>query len=57
MSWNWHFPPAQWLRQYRAEDLKFDAIAGITLAAYAVPVSMAYATLARLPPHHGIYCY
>jgi high affinity sulfate transporter 1 len=32
-------------------------IAGITLAAYAIPVSLAYATLAGLPPHYGIYCY
>lgn len=32
-------------------------MAGVTLAAYAVPVSMAYAALAGLPPHHGIYCY
>jgi SulP family sulfate permease len=52
-----HFPPAQWLRQYRAEWLRFDVVAGITLAAYAIPVSMAYAALAGLPPHHGIYCY
>ena len=57
MSWRSHFPPAQWLRQYRAEWLKFDAVAGITLAAYAIPVSMAYASLAGVPPHHGIYCY
>jgi high affinity sulfate transporter 1 len=34
-----------------------DAIAGVTLAAYAIPVSLAYASLAGLPPHHGIYCY
>ena len=40
-----------------AEWLKFDAVAGITLAAYAIPVSMAYASLAGVPPHHGIYCY
>nr|WP_197453486.1 SulP family inorganic anion transporter [Caulifigura coniformis] len=32
-------------------------IAGLTLAAYAIPVSMAYATLAGVPPQHGIYCY
>ena len=32
-------------------------VAGVTLAAYAIPVSMAYASLAGLPPHHGIYCY
>jgi high affinity sulfate transporter 1 len=34
-----------------------DAIAGVTLAAYAIPVSLAYASLAGLPPHYGIYCY
>lgn len=27
------------------------------MAAYAVPVSMAYASLAGLPPQSGIYCY
>ena len=32
-------------------------MAGATLAAYAIPVSLAYATLAGLPPQHGIYCY
>lgn len=32
-------------------------VAGITLAAYAIPVSLAYATLAGLPPQRGIYCY
>jgi len=47
----------QWLSCYHAQWLKADAIAGITLAAYAIPVSMAYATLAGLPPHHGIYAY
>ena len=29
----------------------------MTLAAYAIPVSMAYASLAGVPPEHGIYCY
>jgi high affinity sulfate transporter 1 len=29
----------------------------VTLAAYAIPVSLAYATLAGLPPQYGIYCY
>ena len=32
-----------------------DAVAGLTLAAYAIPVSLAYATLAGLPPQAGIY--
>jgi MFS superfamily sulfate permease-like transporter len=37
--------------------LRFDVVAGITLAAYAVPVSLAYAGLAGLPPQTGLYCY
>jgi len=55
--WRSVFPPAQWLPGYRAAWLRSDAIAGVTLAAYAVPVSMAYASLAGLPPQYGIYCY
>ncbi len=51
------FPPAQWLREYDRSWLPKDLIAGITLAAYAVPVSLAYATLAGMPPQNGIYCY
>ncbi len=57
VTWRSLFPPVQWLRTYRAGWLKFDIVAGITLAAYAIPVSMAYASLAGLPPQHGIYCY
>src|SRR5499427_2817903 len=51
------FPPAQWLPSYRAAWLPRDVLAGITLAAYAIPVSLAYAALAGLPPEYGIYCY
>lgn len=51
------FPPLQWLRSYQSNWLPKDAIAGITLAAYAIPVSLAYATLAGMPPQNGIYCY
>lgn len=51
------FPPAQWLREYDRSWLPKDLVAGITLAAYAVPVSLAYATLAGMPPQNGIYCY
>lgn len=50
-------PVAHWLREYRSEWLVGDAVAGLTLAAYAIPVSLAYASLAGLPPHCGIYCY
>src|ERR1700749_5096536 len=32
-------------------------VPGVALAAYAIPVSLAYATLAGLPPQVGIYGY
>ena len=51
------FPPAQWLPRYQRSWLRHDIVAGITLAAYAIPVSLAYASLAGLPPQYGIYCY
>jgi SulP family sulfate permease len=37
--------------------LSFDLVSGVTLAAYAIPVSLAYATLAGLPPQVGLYAY
>lgn len=51
------FPPAQWLAGYRSAWLPSDIVAGVTLAAYAIPVSLAYAALAGLPPQIGIYGY
>jgi len=39
------------------EWLPRDAVAGVTLAAYGIPVSLAYASLAGLAPQYGIYCY
>src|SRR5438132_875028 len=57
MSWTRFFPPAEWFSAYRAAWLRHDVIAGITLAAYAIPVSLAYAALAGLPPQIGIYGY
>jgi sulfate permease, SulP family len=56
-TWLSHFPPARWLAEYRAAWLPSDAVAGVTLAAYAIPVSLAYAGLAGLPPQVGIYGY
>ena len=53
----WWFPPAGWLSEYRPSWLCGDIVAGITLAAYAIPVSLAYAGLAGLPPQVGIYGY
>jgi sulfate permease, SulP family len=57
MSNNSLFPPLQWLKGYLPRHLGQDAFAGITLAAYAIPVSMAYASLAGLPVQYGIYGY
>src|SRR5690349_8973918 len=56
-TWTRFFPPAEWLATYRREWLPSDAVAGITLAAYAIPVSLAYAALAGLPPQVGVYGY
>ena len=56
-TWLWWFPPARWLAEYRAAWLPSDIVAGITLAAYAIPVSLAYAGLAGLPPQVGVYGY
>jgi len=57
MTWLFWFPPARWLAEYRPSWLLGDIVAGITLAAYAIPVSLAYAGLAGLPPQVGIYGY
>jgi high affinity sulfate transporter 1 len=51
------FPILSWLPQYETQWFRFDFIAGITLAAYAIPVSLAYASLAGLPSQSGLYCY
>src|SRR5438045_8138424 len=51
------FPPFEWLKNYNSKLLSKDLVAGVTLAAYGIPVSLAYATLAGLPPQYGIYGY
>jgi high affinity sulfate transporter 1 len=48
-------PVFGWLPSYDRSWLKFDIIAGLTLAAFAIPNNMAYATLAGLPPEYGLY--
>lgn len=50
-------PILQWLPHYQAGWIRSDLVAGLTLAAYAIPVSVAYASLAGLPPQAGLYCY
>jgi sulfate permease, SulP family len=50
-------PIIDWLPQYQRSWLRPDVVAGLTLTAYAVPVSVAYSSLAGLPPQAGLYCY
>jgi sulfate permease, SulP family len=51
------WPIAPWLPRYQLGWLPFDLLAGLTLAAYAIPVSLAYSSLAGLPSQTGLYCY
>ncbi|MEV0289636.1 MULTISPECIES: sulfate permease [unclassified Kribbella] len=48
-------PGVTLLRQYRLAWLRFDVIAGVTVAAYFVPQVMAYAQLAGLPAVTGLW--
>ncbi len=52
-----YVPAVKWLRDYTLALFGKDAVSGLTLAAYAIPVSLAYATLAGLPPQYGVYGY
>ena len=57
LAWHRYLPPLAWLVHYQAVWLTGDFVAGVTLAAYAIPVALAYAALAGLPPQVGIYGY
>ena len=49
-------PFLSWIRTYdRGAWLRPDILAGVTVAAFSVPESMAYAGLAGLSPEHGLY--
>src|ERR1700751_3737781 len=48
---------AEWLRGYGRGRIRLDTIAGLSLAAFVIPESLAYASLADLPPVSGLYCY
>jgi len=58
-------PYAQWLyrivpafdslRTYTWHDFSSDTMAGLTVAAVAVPQAMAYAQIAGIPPQYGLY--
>lgn len=57
ISFKSFIPPLQWFPSYNLRTLREDAVAGLMLTAYAIPVSLAYATLAGLPPQYGIFGY
>ncbi len=46
-----------WRSAWQRDAVRGDVIAGTTLAAYAVPSSIAYAQLAGMPVATGLYCY
>ena len=49
-----YVPIVTWLPAYDKADLRFDAIAGIVSWGVMVPVAMAYAGLAGMPPETGL---
>jgi hypothetical protein len=44
-----------WLRGYRRTWLSVDVVAGLTLAAVAIPECMGYTSIARMPIVTGLY--
>ncbi|MBB1241982.1 sulfate permease [Streptomyces durbertensis] len=48
-------PLLGWLPDYSRAVLRHDLVAGLTVAVMLVPQSMAYATLAGMPPVTGLY--
>ena len=56
-GWKHAFVPyLQWIGELKNKDtVRADVIAGITVALVLVPQSMAYAQLAGLPVHYGLY--
>ena len=45
----------QWIRQYKMTWLSGDVIAGVTLAAIAIPEVMGYTSIAQTPVVTGLY--
>jgi Sulfate permease family len=50
LTWLWLFPPARWLPGYRSSWVRGDVVAGVTLAAYAIPVSLLCRTCGPAAP-------
>ncbi|HSN77737.1 MAG TPA: SulP family inorganic anion transporter, partial [Anaerolineae bacterium] len=50
-----YVPITEWLPAYPRNSLRRDLISGITVWGVMVPVAMAYAEMAGLPPEAGLY--
>ncbi|XP_043279166.1 sodium-independent sulfate anion transporter [Venturia canescens] len=48
-------PILRWLPKYNGEDALGDFVAGITVGLTVIPQSLAYSTVAGLPPQYGLY--
>jgi SulP family sulfate permease len=49
------FPILSWLPRYKADNLKADFPAGLTVGVMLIPQGMAYALIAGLPMEYGLY--
>ena len=49
------FTAQRWLRRYHFGKFKGDALAGLTVGVMLIPMGMAYAVLAGVPPIYGLY--
>ena len=52
-----YIPAFHWIGTYTTRRFGLDLVAGLSLAAFVIPESLAYASLAQLPPVTGLYCY
>jgi MFS superfamily sulfate permease-like transporter len=50
-----YFPILDWLPHYKAEWLRFDIIAALSVWALLVPQGIAYSSIAGVPAQYGLY--
>lgn len=50
-----YLPIIQWLPEYSLTKCLQDCLAGLTVGLLAIPQGIAFATIAGLPPQHGLY--
>ncbi|KAG6617372.1 Sulfate Permease (SulP) Family [Phytophthora cinnamomi] len=51
-----YVPILKWLPNYKiGQDLKFDLVAGITVAMMLIPQEVSLSTIMHVPAHHGLY--